>query len=207
VGVAVRLAARGLVADVITTGEDLGSRLRALLKSARVWSEGEALRKVWDEWAGPETRAIVGACIDASAGAATPRDVARQLDKSLRTLSRELSTQGLPSMARIIAFCRLLRAMYRLDHRDIKVKAVASELGYKYPSALSHQLHWFTGLSISGMPTGSRFATLAALVRAEISAARNQVEAGRGPEAASTEGRVPKRATLGVRPRKVSASI
>jgi AraC-like DNA-binding protein len=207
VGVAVRLAARGLVADVITTGEDLGSRLRALLMSARVWSEGEALRKVWDEWAGPETRAIVGACIDASGGAATPRDVARQLDKSPRTLSRELSAQGLPSLARMIAFCRLLRAMYRLDHRDIKVKAVASELGYKYPSALSHQLRWFTGLSIASLPAGSRFATLAALVRAEIPAARDQVHASRGHGAASTERRRPKRATHGSEVREVSASI
>ena len=174
VGVAMRLAKRGLVSEVITSGEDLGARLRALLKRTRVWSEGEALRKVWAESVGPVTRAVVEACIDASAGAATPRDLEHQLDKSPRTLRRELSDYDLPSPARILTFCRLLRAMYRLDHRGIRVKVVASELGYRYPSALSHQLHWYTGLSIASLPAGRRFATLASLVRGELSATRTR---------------------------------
>ncbi len=187
VDVVVRLVALGLVAEVITTAEDLGSRLRALLKNARVRSEGEALRRVWHEWVGPDARVIVEACIDASAGAATPRDVERQFDKTIRSLNRELSSHGLPPLAHIVAFCRMLRAMYRLDHRDIKVKAVASELGYRYSYALSHQLHWFTGLSITSLPAGRRFATLAALVRAELSATRRRVT-DRGLPRASEEG-------------------
>jgi DNA-binding CsgD family transcriptional regulator len=186
INVVVRLVALGLVADVITTAEDLGSRLRALLKNARAWSESEALRRAWDEWVGPETRVIVEACIDASVGAATPRDVEWQLDRTIRSLNRELSSDGLPPLAHIVAFCRMLRAMYRLDHRNIKVKAIASELGYRYTYSLSHQVHRFTGLWISSLPAGRRFATLAALVRAELSATRRQVR-GRGRPRASEE--------------------
>lgn len=173
VDAAVRLAAFGLVAEVITTAEDLGSRLRLLLKSARAWSESETLWMVWEEWVGPETRVIVEACIDASATAATARDVQRQLNRSLRTLRRELSDSGLPRVARILALCRLLRAAYRLDHPGIRLKAVASELGYAYPEALSHQFRWHSGLSITKLPRGRRFATLAMLVRAELSASRS----------------------------------
>jgi hypothetical protein len=84
--------------------------------------------------------------------------------------------------------------MYRLDHRGIKVKVVASELGYRYPSALSHQLHWFTGLSIACLPVGKRFATLASLVRGEISATRHQMEASRDRDTAGVERRQPKHA-------------
>jgi AraC-like DNA-binding protein len=207
VHMAMRLATRGLIAAAITSGDDPGRRLRELLKNARALSESEALSKVWGEWARPETQVILEACIAASATATTVRDVQHQLNKSLRTLNRELSAQGLPSLARILAFCRLLRAMYRLDHRDIKVKAVASGLGYKYPSALSHQLHWFTGLSIASLPAGSRFATIAALLSADLSAKRSQTHAGKDRDAASRQRRQPKRGTHGSGMREMSATI
>lgn len=207
VGVALRLTERGLVSEVITSGEDLGSRLRALLKRTRVWSESEALRRVWAESVGPVTCAVVEACIDASAGAATPRDLEHELDKSSRTLRRELSEHGLPSPARLLTFCRLLRAMYRLDHRGIKVKVVASELGYRYPSALSHQLHWFTGLAIARVPAGRRFATLASLVRGEISATRHQIEGSRDRDTASVERRQSKHAIHDGEMQETSASL
>jgi hypothetical protein len=64
--------------------------------------------------------------------------------------------------------------MYRLDHPGIRVKAVATELGYGYSQALSHQFKRRTGHSISGLPRGRRFATLAALVKAELSARQNR---------------------------------
>jgi AraC-like DNA-binding protein len=204
---ATRLTECRLITAVAARGDGLGSRLRALLKNARVWSESEALWKVWNEWAGPETRVILEACIAASATATTVRDVQRQLNKSLRTLRRELSDNGLPPLTRILALCRLLRAMYRLDHQGIRVKAVASELGYRYSQALSHQLQWHTGLSIARLPAGRRFATLTTLVRAEFSAARNRERAGRDRDAASRERLRPKRATHGSGARKMSASL
>ncbi len=169
VDVAVRLVALGLVAEVITTAEDLGSRLRALLKDARAWSEGEALWGVWDEWVGPETRVILDACIAASATMTTAIAVQRQLDKSPRTLRRELSDNGLPPVASILARCRLLRAAHRLDHPGIRVEAAARELGYAYPQVLSQQFKVYTGLPITRLPRGRRFQTLAMLVRAELS--------------------------------------
>jgi hypothetical protein len=97
--------------------------------------------------------------------------------------------------------------MYRLDRRGIKVKVVASELGYRYPSALSHQLHWYTGLSIASLPAGRRFATLASLLNAELSANRNEAAAGRDRHAASSENRQPKRTTQGREMRERSASM
>ncbi len=169
-----RLSKCGIITDVAARGDSLGSRLRALLKNAQVRSESEALRKVWHEWAGPETREILEACIAASATDATVRDVRQQLNKSLRTLRRELSDNGLPPLASTLALCRLLRATYRLDHPGIRVKAVAKELGYRYPRSLSRQFKWHTGLAVRALPRGRRFATLAMLVRAELSARQNR---------------------------------
>lgn len=169
-----RLTECGIITAVAARGDDLGSRLRALLKNSRIRSESEALRKVWHEWSGPETRETIEACIAVSATAKTVRDVQHQLDKPLRALRRELSGNGLLPLISILALCRLLRAMYRLDHPGIRVKAVATELGYGYSQALSHQFKRRTGHSISGLPRGRRFATLAALVKAELSARQNR---------------------------------
>jgi DNA-binding CsgD family transcriptional regulator/AraC-like DNA-binding protein len=169
-----RLSECGIITDVVAKGDGLGCRLRALLKNARVRSESEALRKVWNDWAGPETREILESCIAASATAATVHDVQHQLNKSLRMLRRELSGNGLPPLASILALCRLLRATYRLDHPGIRVKAVAKELGYRHPRALSRQFKQYTGLAIRALPRGRRFATLAMLVRAELSARQNR---------------------------------
>jgi AraC-like DNA-binding protein len=169
-----RLAKCGIITDVAARGDGLGSRLRALLKNIQVRSESEALRKLWNEWAGPETREILEACIAASATTTAVRDVRQQLNKSLRMHRRELSGNGLPPMASILALCRLLRATYRLDHPGIRVKAVAKELGYQYPRSLSRQFKWHTGLAVRALPRGRRFATLAMLVRAELSARQNR---------------------------------
>jgi AraC-like DNA-binding protein len=174
VDVAVRLVACGLVTELITAAEDLGSRLRALLRNARDWSENEALWRVWDEWVGPETRVILDACIAASTTVTTAIEVQRQLNKSPRTLRRELLANGLPPVFSILARCRLLRAAHRLDHPGIRVSAVARELGYAHPQALSEQFKVYTGLPITRLAHGRRFETLAMLVRAELSARQNR---------------------------------
>ena len=165
---AVRLAARRLVVDAITPEEDIGARLKELLRQGYARSETAALRKIWREWMGPETHHILAACIEASVGEATVKDVARELNKSPRALERLVSRSGLPSVHRMVSLCRLLRAMYRLDQPEANVKTVASELGYSSPRSLAKQLHRHTGLTISGLRAGSGFARLAAFVQAEL---------------------------------------
>ena len=165
---AVRLAVRRLVVDAITPEEDIGARLKQLLSQGYARSETTALRRVWHKWMGPETRHTVAACIEASVGAATVKDVARELNKSPRALERLVSRSGLPYVHRMVSLCRLLRAVYRLDQPEANVKTVASELGYSSPRSLAKQLHRHTGLTISGLRAGSGFARLAAFVQAEL---------------------------------------
>jgi DNA-binding CsgD family transcriptional regulator/AraC-like DNA-binding protein len=169
---AVRLAAHGLIVDVITTVDDLEARSRVLLSDAREWSEGEALWRVWEPWVAPETRGIVAGCIEASVRSATTYQLARKMNSSLRSLSRQTTKAKLPTARRMLTLCRLLRAMHRLDHRAASVKAIASELGYPSVAALRMQLTYATGLRLSRLKSGSRFAALAEVVHAELSEPR-----------------------------------
>lgn len=164
----VRLAAHRLVVDVIISDEDIRARLRLLLLRARARSETAAVRRVWHQWMGPETRHILAACIEASVGAATVEDVARALNKSPRALERLVSRSGLPSAHRVVSWCRLLRAAYRLDPPEANVKTVATGLGYPSPRSLAKHLHRQTGLTIRDLRAGSSFARLAAFVQAEL---------------------------------------
>ena len=170
----VRLAARGLIVDVVIIEHDLRARLRLLLRDSRAWSETVSLWGVWQEWVGQEARAIVAACIDASISVATVNDVARQLNKSPRALERHVAHLGLPATHRVMSLCRLLRAMYRLDHPEASVKTVASELGYPSSHSLAQQLHRHTGLTISSLRASGGFVGLAAFVQAELSTTRGR---------------------------------
>ena len=169
---AVRLAARGLMVDVITTVDDLGARSRALLSDARAWSEGEALWRVWEPWVVSDTHEIVAACIEASAHNAAIRHLARRMNTSTRSLSRQLTELELPTAQRMLALCRLLRVMHRLDHRAAGVKAIASELGYPSAAALRMQLTYVTRLHFSRVKPGRRFTALAECVCKELSELR-----------------------------------
>jgi hypothetical protein len=169
---AVRLAAHGLIVDVITTLDDLQTGSRALLRDARAWSEGEALWRVWKPWVVPETREVVAACIEASTHNAAIRHLARAMNMSTRSLSRQLTQLELPTAQRMLALCRLLRVMHRIDKRVAGVKAIASELGYPSAAALRLQLTYVTGLHFSHMKPGSRFTALAEHVREEMSGLR-----------------------------------
>lgn len=169
---AVRLAAHGLIVDVITTFDGLEARSRALLGDAREWSEGEALWGVWESWVGPETREIVAECIEASARNAPTRQLARRMNTSTRSLSRQMARLELPTAQHMLALCRLLRAMHRLDHRAASVKAIASELGYPSAAAFRLQLTYVTGLHFSRLKPGGRFTALAERVGEEMSELR-----------------------------------
>lgn len=186
---AVRLAARGLIVDVITTVDDLEARSRALLGEAREWSEGEALWGVWEPWVRRETREIVARCVEASAGNATTRQLARKLNTSTRSLSRRMMLLGLPTAQRMLAICRLLRVMHRLDHRAASVKAIASELGYPSAAALRMQLTYVTGIRFSQVKSGGRFAALAEVARSEMSELRTRSIGSARRDGASTRGR------------------
>ncbi len=171
---AVLLASRGLVADVITSGENLGARLRELLLRSWERSETAAVIDVWYDRVRPEAYQIVQVCIEASGTATTVTEVARRLNKSPRALERQAAGAGLPPVRRVVAWCRLLRAMHRLDRREARVKTVASELGYPSASSLVQQLQRYTGLTMSSLRTGGGFRALMALVRTELVIAGDQ---------------------------------
>ena len=171
---AVLLAGRGLVADVITIGEDLRARLKELLLRSHERSETAAVIDVWYDRVRPEAYQIVQACIEASGTAVTVTEVARRLNKSLRALERKAARAGLPPVRRVVKWCRLLRAMYRLDRRGASVKTVASELGYPSASSLAQQLQRYTGLTMSSLRAGGGFPALMAIVRTELVIAQDQ---------------------------------
>jgi AraC-like DNA-binding protein len=162
------LSLRQLVVDVIFREEDIRPLLRPLLRQAHARSETTAVRRVWRKWMSSDTRPILAACIEASVGAATVEDVARELNKSSRALERLVSRSGLPSAHRVVSLCRLLRAAYRLEQPETKVKTVAAALGYSSPRSLGKHLHRQTGLTIHDLRAGRGFARLAAFVQAEL---------------------------------------
>lgn len=176
---AMRLAARQLVDDVLFSEEELGARLKPLLRRAYALSETSAIRRVWREWIVPETRDVIDACIEASVGAATVADIARAVNKSSRALERLVSRSGLPSTHRIVSLCRLLRAAHRLEQPEANVKMVATALGYSSPRSLAKHLHRQTGLNIRDLRLGG-FARLSAFVHAELFAIRAGGEATAG---------------------------
>src|SRR5690606_34858730 len=104
----------------------------------------------------------------------TVAEVARRLNKSPRALERQAARAGLPPIRRVLAWCRLLRAMHRLDRREARAKTVASELGYPSASSLAQQFQRYTGLTMSSLRAGGGFPALVALVRTDIVIARDQ---------------------------------
>jgi AraC-like DNA-binding protein len=166
---AVRLAIDGVVTDVMIAGsDDLSRRLGAVLRQAHARNETAALRRVWRPWTPPEARRVVAACISASERPVSVAEVAHQSNWSIRTLERQLAQVGLPPAQRILGWCRLLRAAYRLDRRGATAKVVAAELGYSSAHALTQHLHHHAGLTITGLRSSGGFAALAACARSEL---------------------------------------
>jgi AraC-like DNA-binding protein len=166
---AVQLAIDGVVTDVMIAGSnDLPQRLASVLRQARVRSEMAALRSVWRPWTPPPVRTIVAACIAASDRPVSVAEVAHRSNWSIRTLERQLAQVGLPPAQRILGWCRLLRAAYRLDRRRATVKVVAAELGYSSPHAFVQHLHRHAGLTSTDLRRRGGFAALAACARSEL---------------------------------------
>ncbi len=168
-----RLFASGLASDVITVHDDVASRVRTLLKDSRGQREAAALHGVWDPLVAVEARDIVAACIDASTGASTVREIARRLHLSPRTVRWQALQAGLPPVRRIHILCRLLRVMHRLDE-GAQMKAVARELGYGSTHAVEIHVRRHTGILRSGMREGNRFPELADYVAADIMSHRRR---------------------------------
>jgi len=166
------------VSDVIfVANDDLRVCLRHLLRAAHVRGETAALRQVWRRWTPRAVREIVAACIAASDGVATVADVARQLNRSPRTLERQAVRAGLPPPHRVLKWSRLLRAAYRLEQPGANVKRIAEELGYPSPHALAQRLRRHTGLTLTELRTGG-FGELAAYVQARLLAAHTRARVG-----------------------------
>jgi AraC-like DNA-binding protein len=179
----VPLTARGVVSDVIVAGDgDLRVRLHSLLHHARARSEIAALRRVWHRWTPAEARPIVEACMAASERFVPVTDVARALNRSERTLERQLVHAGLPPAHRVLGWCRLLRAAYRLDQQGATVKVVAAELGYPSAHAFAQHLHRHAGLTITDLRRSGGFRGLAACARSELvtTHAHSLLRGGRG---------------------------
>lgn len=168
-----RLATRNIITEVITVHDDIASQARALLGKSRGRREAAALRGVWEPLVEGEAGDIVMACIDASTSARTVRDIARQLNRSPRTLRWQASRSGLPSVHRLLLLCRLLRAMHRLDEHG-QIKNIVRELEYASAHAMEMQLQRRTGLHISEMREGGRFAELVSYIEAEDIASRHR---------------------------------
>jgi AraC-like DNA-binding protein len=162
-----RLATRRLIDEALLSEEDLGARLKPLLRRAYALSETTAIRRVWRKWTVPETRDLIDACIDASIGAASVADIARAVNKSSRALERLVSRSSLPSTHRLVSMCRLLRAAHRLEQPESNVKMIATALGYSSPRALAKHLRRQTGFTIRELRFGG-FARLTAFVHAEL---------------------------------------
>jgi AraC-like DNA-binding protein len=164
----VQLTVRRVVMDVIVMpGDDLRAQLRRLLDYAHVRGETAALRFIWHRWETADVRDIVGACITMSGGAASVGDVARRLNRSARTLERQVAQAGLPPAHSILGWCRLLRAAYRLDRPEATVKEVAAMLGYPSPHAFAQHLQRHATLTLAELRAVG-FRGLAAHVQAEL---------------------------------------
>lgn len=164
----VRLTMRGVVTDVIIAPDtDLRVHLRSLLGSAHAQGEIAAVEHVWRRWATADVRDIVDACIAMSSGAVSVSDAARKLNRSVRTLERQIAQAGLPSAQRILGWCRLLRAAYRLERPEATVKIVAASLGYPSPHAFAQHLQRHATLTLAELRADG-FRGLAAHVQAEL---------------------------------------
>lgn len=190
----VRLVARGLVTDVMSEREDFRAALELLLRHSRKPSETEALWSVWHDRMAPDAQDIVTACIDASERATTVADVAHNLNRSTRVLARQLRRAGLPSVHRVVSWCRLLRAMYRMDQPGANVKTIAAELDYPSTHQMLQHLRRCTDLTVTGLRAGNRFKELTAWVQAELLGMR--VHAEHREKGARATKRVGKRSQL-----------
>ncbi len=147
---------------------DLGERLGEAIRSREERTPVSAIVRT----AAERVPAALLPCFERLAAAATsPRPVAELLRDARiapRTLRDRLQRAGLPPPARIQGWCRLLHAMWRLEHSGRPVKAVASELGYPDGMSLRGHLKRHTGLRISQVPRHAAFDFLLARFGEEL---------------------------------------
>jgi AraC-like DNA-binding protein len=92
-------------------------------------------------------------------------DVARYAGVSRRTLFNRFRQSGLPTVARVIHWLRLLHAAARFEAPDVTVEQVADALGFPSSSTLRHLLKRLTAMTASSIRDAGGFGYL--LARAE----------------------------------------
>lgn len=93
-----------------------------------------------------ETRRILRRMIELSADVATLSAVARGVYLSRRALGRRFKDRGLPVPSHWLQFCRVLRAIMRLQNSDTSLFDVARAMGYPDGFTLSNQMERILGV-------------------------------------------------------------
>jgi AraC-like DNA-binding protein len=87
-------------------------------------------------------------------------DVARYAGVSRRTLFNRFHQAGLPTVAQVIHWMRLLNAASRLDAPNVTVEQIADELRFPSSSTLRHLLKRLTTLTASDIRKAGGFSYL-----------------------------------------------
>jgi AraC-like DNA-binding protein len=103
-------------------------------------------------------------------------DVVERAGLKRRTLDSRLRRAGLPTAERILGWCRVLHAAWRLDRSDDSVERIALTCGLTSASALRNYYRRYSGLSPTEARARGGFGFLLDQFRAEVSRPRGQLE-------------------------------
>jgi AraC-like DNA-binding protein len=90
-------------------------------------------------------------CLDRGGATPTVEAVAATVGVPSRRLADELRSAGLPPLAALVTWSRLLTAAYRLEHSRESVGAIARAVGLASGSALGHLLRRYVNESAGGL--------------------------------------------------------
>jgi AraC-like DNA-binding protein len=145
---AMDLLKHGVVAGVVFRGIDHpGKGLHSLLARAQLDGETAQLLKAVTSLIPSTAVPLAAACAAASAHAGHIDEVAAALATSPRTLQWQLQRERLPTPQRLLGWCRLLRAVLRLERTNAPLKSIAESLGYSSAAALTHHLKRHAGMT------------------------------------------------------------
>lgn len=103
-------------------------------------------------------------------------DVIERTGLKRRTLDSRLRRAGLPTAERILGWCRVLHAAWRLDRSDDSIERIALTGGLTSASALRNYYRRYTGLSPTEARARGGFGFVLDRFRTEVSTPRGQLE-------------------------------
>jgi AraC-like DNA-binding protein len=103
-------------------------------------------------------------------------DVVEGAGSHRRTLDSRLRRAGLPTAERILGWCRVLHAAWRLDRSEDSVERVALAIGLTSASALRNYYRRYAGVPPTEVRAHGGFALLLDHFRAEFSRPRRQLD-------------------------------